>query len=46
MLFGLARRSSPSVASMEPVYLERLQINSGAAELVAAGKKVGMKVLK
>ena len=34
-----------SVASMESVYAERLQLNPGAAELVAACKKAGMKVL-
>ena len=34
-----------SVASMESVYRERLQLNPGAAELVAACKQVGMKVL-
>ena len=34
-----------SVASMERVYTERLQLNPGAAELVAACKKTGMKVL-
>ena len=34
-----------SVASMESVYAERLQLNLGAAELVAACKKAGMKVL-
>ena len=34
-----------SVASMEQVYLERLQLNPGAAKLVAACKQVGMKVL-
>ena len=34
-----------SVASMESVYADRLQLNPGAAELVAACKKVGMKVL-
>jgi phosphoserine phosphatase len=34
-----------SVASMERVYAERLQLNPGAAELVAACKKAGMKVL-
>jgi phosphoserine phosphatase len=31
--------------SMEQVYRERLQLNPGAAELVAACKKAGMKVL-
>ena len=34
-----------SVASMERVYAERLQLNPGASELVAACKKAGMKVL-
>jgi phosphoserine phosphatase len=34
-----------SLASMEQVYLERLRLNPGAAELVAACKKAGMKVL-
>jgi phosphoserine phosphatase len=34
-----------SVASMERVYAERLQLNPGATELVAACKKAGMKVL-
>ena len=34
-----------SVASMERVYAERLQLNPGAADLVAACKKAGMKVL-
>jgi phosphoserine phosphatase len=34
-----------SVANMERVYAERLQLNPGAAELVAACKKAGMKVL-
>ena len=34
-----------TVASMEQVYLERLQLNPGAAELVAACKKAGMEVL-
>jgi len=34
-----------SVASMERVYTERLQLNPGATELVAACKKAGMKVL-
>ena len=34
-----------TLASMEQVYLERLQLNPGAAELVAACKKAGMKVL-
>jgi len=34
-----------SLASMEAVYAQRLQLNPGAAELVAACKKVGMKVL-
>ncbi len=34
-----------SVAHMEQVYAERLQLNPGAAELVAACKAVGMKIL-
>lgn len=34
-----------SLASMEQVYRQRLQLNPGAAELVAACKGVGMKVL-
>ena len=34
-----------SVASMQSVYDERLQLNPGATELVAACKKAGMKVL-
>ncbi|MBU0590153.1 MAG: phosphoserine phosphatase SerB [Gammaproteobacteria bacterium] len=34
-----------SLTSMEAVYRERLQLNPGAAELVAACKAVGMKVL-
>ena len=34
-----------SVASMEAVYRERLQLNPGAAELVRACKAAGMKVL-
>jgi phosphoserine phosphatase len=34
-----------SLESMEQVYLERLRLNPGAAELVAACKKAGMKVL-
>ena len=34
-----------SVTSMEGVYHERLKLNPGAAELVAACKKSGMKVL-
>ena len=34
-----------SLASMEQVYLERLRLNPGAVELVAACKKAGMKVL-
>ncbi|WP_114970296.1 phosphoserine phosphatase SerB [Rhodoferax ferrireducens] len=34
-----------SLASMEAVYAQRLQLNPGAAELVTACKKVGMKVL-
>jgi phosphoserine phosphatase len=34
-----------SVDSMEAVYQERLQLNPGAADLIAACKKAGMKVL-
>ncbi|MDO8450311.1 MAG: phosphoserine phosphatase SerB [Rhodoferax sp.] len=34
-----------SVDSMEAVYRERLQLNPGAADLIAACKKAGMKVL-
>jgi phosphoserine phosphatase len=34
-----------TVADMERVYSERLRINPGAAELIAACKAVGMKVL-
>jgi len=34
-----------SVASMEQVYRKRLQLNPGAADLVTACKKTGMKVL-
>ena len=34
-----------SVASMEAVYATRLQLNPGAAELVAACKQAGLKVL-
>ena len=34
-----------TVADMERVYVERLQLNPGAAELVAACKAAGMKVL-
>ena len=34
-----------TVASMEGVYAERLRLNPGAAELVTACKKAGMKVL-
>ena len=34
-----------SLTSMEQVYQERLQLNPGAAELVAACKKSGMKIL-
>jgi phosphoserine phosphatase len=34
-----------SVQSMEQVYLERLQLNPGATELVEACKQAGMKVL-
>ena len=34
-----------SLQDMERVYTERLQLNPGAAELIAACKKAGMKVL-
>jgi phosphoserine phosphatase len=34
-----------TVADMEQVYVERLQLNPGAAELVAACKAAGLKVL-
>ena len=34
-----------TLASMEGVYAQRLQLNPGAAELVGACKKAGMKVL-
>ncbi|WP_448131395.1 HAD-IB family phosphatase [Stutzerimonas chloritidismutans] len=34
-----------TVADMEQVYTERLQLNPGAAELVAAFKQAGLKVL-
>ncbi|MEI8168396.1 MAG: phosphoserine phosphatase SerB [Rhodoferax sp.] len=34
-----------TLADMEQVYLERLQLNPGAANLVAACKKAGLKVL-
>ncbi len=34
-----------SLASMEEVYAQRLQLNPGASALVAACKKAGMKVL-
>lgn len=34
-----------TVADMEQVYRDRLQLNPGAAELVAACKKAGLKVL-
>lgn len=34
-----------TVAHMEQVYTQRLQLNPGAAELVAACKKAGLKVL-
>ena len=34
-----------SVASMEEVYTKRLQLNPGAAELVAVCKKAGLRVL-
>ena len=41
----LALLKGVTVADMERVYTERLQINPGAAELIAACQKVGMKVL-
>jgi phosphoserine phosphatase len=41
----LALLEGVSVASMEAVYAERLQINPGAKELIDACKAVGMKVL-
>jgi phosphoserine phosphatase len=41
----LALLEGVSVASMEAVYDERLQINPGAKELIDACKAVGMKVL-
>ena len=41
----LALLEGVSVASMEAVYAERLQINSGAKELIDACKAAGMKVL-
>ncbi len=34
-----------TIADMEQVYTQRLQLNPGAAELVAACKKAGLKVL-
>ena len=41
----LALLKGVTVADMERIYNERLQINPGAAELIAACQKVGMKVL-
>ncbi len=41
----LALLKGVTLADMESVYTERLRINSGAAELIAACQKVGMKVL-
>jgi phosphoserine phosphatase len=41
----LALLKGVTLADMERVYAERLQINPGAAELIAACQKVGMKVL-
>jgi phosphoserine phosphatase len=41
----LALLEGVSVASMEAVYAERLQINPGAKELIDACKAAGMKVL-
>ncbi len=41
----LALLKGVTLADMERVYTERLQINPGAAELIAACQKVGMKVL-
>jgi phosphoserine phosphatase len=41
----LALLKGVSVQSMEQVYRERLQLNPGAAELVAACKQAGLKVL-
>jgi phosphoserine phosphatase len=41
----LALLKGVTLADMERVYTERLQINPGAAELIAACQQVGMKVL-
>ena len=41
----LALLQGVTLADMERVYTERLQINPGAAELIAACQKVGLKVL-
>jgi phosphoserine phosphatase len=41
----LALLKGVTLEDMERVYSERLQINPGAAELIAACQKVGMKVL-
>mgnify|MGYP006194071815 FL=1 len=41
----LALLKGVTLADMERVYSERLQINPGAAHLIAACQKVGMKVL-
>ncbi|PIT75033.1 phosphoserine phosphatase SerB [Limnohabitans sp. G3-2] len=41
----LALLKGVTLADMERVYSERLKINPGAAELIAACQKVGMKVL-
>jgi phosphoserine phosphatase len=41
----LALLKGVTLADMERVYTERLKINPGAAELIAACQKVGMKVL-
>ncbi len=41
----LALLKGVTLADMERVYTERLRINPGAAELIAACHKVGMKVL-
>jgi phosphoserine phosphatase len=41
----LALLKGVTLADMERVYTERLEINPGAAELIAACQKAGMKVL-
>jgi phosphoserine phosphatase len=41
----LALLQGVTLADMERVYTERLQINPGAAELIAACQKAGLKVL-